>query len=62
MRIAAGLYLLTAPLSFVAIRSLKNETFKADGKLLPNRLTILIHLAGGLLISLGFVISGIFII
>jgi len=61
MRVAAGLYLLTAPLSFVAIRSLKNETFKADGKLLPNRLTILIHLAGGLLITLGFVISGIFL-
>ena len=62
MRIAAGLYLLTAPLSFAVIRSLKNETFKADGKLLPNRLTILIHLSGGLLITLGFVISGIFIV
>ena len=62
MRIAAGLYLLTAPLSFAAIRSLKNETFQADGKLLPNRFTVLIHLAGGLLITLGFVISGFFIV
>jgi 1,4-dihydroxy-2-naphthoate octaprenyltransferase len=52
------LYLATFPLALLALKSLNRDILQKSGKHTANQLTILFHLAGGLMLSLGFLISG----
>jgi 1,4-dihydroxy-2-naphthoate octaprenyltransferase len=57
LRIASILYLLTAPIAFMALRFLKEDALNEGGKLRPNKFTIILHLTAGLLLSIGFIIT-----
>ena len=58
MRLAGLLYLLTVPFAIAILRFLKTDTLAKSNRYRPNKLTILLHLTGGLLMSLGFIIIG----
>ncbi len=56
----AGLfYLLTGPIAFAAIRFANKKDLSEAGRLSANKITILLHLIGGLAIAAGFIVSGI---
>jgi len=57
MRPAGLLYLLTVPLAVAILRFLKTDTLAGPGRYRANKFTVLLHLAGGLLLSLGFIIT-----
>jgi 1,4-dihydroxy-2-naphthoate octaprenyltransferase len=57
MRWAGFLYLLTIPLAAAILRFLKQDTLGGSGNYRVNKLTILLHLVGGLLMCLGFIIT-----
>ncbi len=57
MRPAGLLYLLTLPLAVAILRFLKTDTLAGPGRYRANKFTVLLHLAGGLLLSLGFIIT-----
>jgi 1,4-dihydroxy-2-naphthoate octaprenyltransferase len=52
------LYLATFPLALLALKSLNRDIMQKSGRFTVNQLTILLHLAGGLMLSLGFLLSG----
>jgi len=58
MRWAGFMYLLTIPLAGAILRFLKTDTLGRSGSYRANKFTILLHLVGGLLMSLGFIIIG----
>ena len=59
MAILPGLlYLLTVPLAAIILKSLKKEILQKSNGRKSNRLTILLHLVGGFLLSVGFLVSG----
>ncbi len=56
----AGLfYLLTGPIAIAAIRFAKREDLAAAVRLSANKITILLHLVGGLAITIGFIVTGV---
>jgi 1,4-dihydroxy-2-naphthoate octaprenyltransferase len=57
IRLAALLYLLTAPIAIVALKYLKTDALNQGGKLRPNKFTIILHLAAGLALAAGFIIT-----
>lgn len=57
MRPAGLLYLLTVPLAVAILKFLKTDTLVGPGRYRANKFTVLLHLAGGLLLSLGFIIT-----
>lgn len=59
MAILPGLlYLLTVPFAAIILRTLKKEILQKGGGCKSNQLTIILHLAGGAMLSLGFLLSG----
>ena len=59
MAILPGLlYLLTVPLAAIILRILKKEVLQKGGGCRSNQLTIILHLSGGIMLSLGFLLSG----
>jgi 1,4-dihydroxy-2-naphthoate octaprenyltransferase len=58
MRPAGLLYLLTAPLAIAILRFLKTDTLAGPDRYRANKFTVLLHLTGGLSLSLGFLIGG----
>jgi 1,4-dihydroxy-2-naphthoate octaprenyltransferase len=54
MRPAGFLYLLTIPVAAAILRFLKTDTLTGPDRYRANKFTVLLHLAGGVLISLGF--------
>ena len=52
------LYLGTFPLAFFAIKSLKRDILEKSGRYTPHQITILLHLAGGVMLSIGFLLTG----
>lgn len=58
MRIAGVLYLLTLPLGIFAGRLANVREVSTPGRFKVNQLTILLHMAGAAVLSVGFVISG----
>ncbi len=57
MRLAGLLYLLTIPFAVAILRFLKTDTLDGPDKYRANMFTVLLHLTGGLLLSLGLAIS-----
>lgn len=57
MRPAGFLYLLTIPIAVVILWFLKTETLAGPDRYRANKFTVLLHLAGGVLLSLGFLIT-----
>lgn len=57
MRPAGLLYLLTVPLAVAILRFLKTDTLTGPDRYRANKFTVLLHLTGGLLLSLGFIIT-----
>lgn len=57
IRLAALLYLLTIPIALAALRYLKTDALNEGGKLRPNKFTIILHLAAGLALTAGFIIT-----
>ena len=51
-------YLVTLPLALLVLRSLNRDILRKSGRYTPHQLTILLHLAGGVMISVGFLLSG----
>jgi len=59
MPILPGLfYLLTVPLAAIILKSLRQQILQKGGGCKSNQLTILLHLAGGVLLSVGFLMTG----
>jgi len=58
MRPAGLLYLLTAPIAIAILRFLKTDTLAGPDRYRANKFTVLLHLTGGLLISVGLIIIG----
>jgi len=58
MTLPALFYLLTLPIAVIAIKFLNRDILDKSGGYSVNQLTILLHLIAGLLLSMGFVISG----
>ncbi len=55
----AGLfYLLTVPIAIAAMRFANKKDLSAVGRLSANKITILLHLVGGLAITIGFIVTG----
>jgi 1,4-dihydroxy-2-naphthoate octaprenyltransferase len=52
------LYLATFPLAALALKALNRDVLQKSGRYTVNQLTILLHLAGGTMLSLGFLLSG----
>lgn len=59
MRIAGAFYLLTLPLGIFAARLANVRELSTPGRFKVNQLTILLHIAGAAVLSIGFVISGV---
>jgi len=57
MRPAGLLYLLTLPLAGAILRFLKTDTLAGPDRYRANKFTVLLHATGGLLMSLGFIIT-----
>ena len=57
MRPAGFLYLLTVPLAVAIFRFLKTDTLTGPDRYRANKFTVLLHLIGGLLMSIGFLIT-----
>jgi 1,4-dihydroxy-2-naphthoate octaprenyltransferase len=57
IRSAGLLYLLTLPLAVAILRFLKTDTLTGPGRYRANKFTVLLHLTGGLLISIGLLIT-----
>lgn len=57
MRPAGFLYLLTIPIAAAILKFLKTDTLTGPDRYRANKFTVLLHLAGGVLISLGFLIT-----
>ncbi len=56
----AGLfYLLTGPIAIAAIRFANKKDLAEAGRLSANMITIMMHLAGGLAVAIGFIVRGI---
>jgi len=51
-------YILTFPLALAALKSLKRDVLEKAGGVVVNQQTILLHLAGGLMLSAGLLVSG----
>ncbi|MCP4261491.1 MAG: 1,4-dihydroxy-2-naphthoate octaprenyltransferase [Planctomycetes bacterium] len=58
MFLAGLLYLLTLPLAVLAIKSANKEDLVKPGLFRANQLTILLHTAGSLVLTIGFIITG----
>lgn len=56
---AGLLYLLTAPLGIAAMRFANKKDLETQGKVNANKVTILLHLVGGIAITIGFIATGI---
>jgi len=55
----AGLiYLLTAPIAVAAIRFANKEDLAEASRLSANKITVLLHLIGGLALAIGFIVTG----
>jgi len=55
----AGLfYLLTLPVAIMALRFVNKEDLTTPGRYRANRITVLLHCAGSLALTIGFIISG----
>ncbi len=52
------LYVATFPLALFILKSIKRDILQKSGGYTPNKLTILLHLAGGVMLSIGFLLSG----
>lgn len=52
------LYFLTLPLALLALKFLNRDVLQKSGRHAVNQLTIILHLAGGIMLSLGFLLSG----
>jgi len=60
MRLASILYILTFPVAVLALKFLNSNVLGKTKGHRFNQLTILLHLAGGLMLALGLLISGLF--
>ena len=58
MALAGWLYLITLPLAIIALKALDRKIAHGSGGHASNQLTILLHLAGGIMLSIGFLLSG----
>jgi len=58
MRFAAVLFLLTLPVAIYILKTADEKNLTRPGNTLPNRLTIILHFAGTLALTAGFVIYG----
>ena len=58
MALAGWLYLITLPLAIIALKALDRKIDQGSGGHASNQLTILLHLAGGAMLSIGFLLSG----
>jgi len=52
------LYLATFPLALLILKSLNRDILQKSGRHTANQLTIIFHLAGGIMLSIGFLLSG----
>jgi 1,4-dihydroxy-2-naphthoate octaprenyltransferase len=57
MRLPGLFYLATFPLAFLTLKHLRHDVLQESSKHTANKLTILFHLVGGLMLSLGFLLS-----
>jgi 1,4-dihydroxy-2-naphthoate octaprenyltransferase len=57
MRLAGLLYLLTVPLAVAVLRYIKTDTLAGPDRYRANKFTVLLHASGGLLLSLGLIIT-----
>jgi 1,4-dihydroxy-2-naphthoate octaprenyltransferase len=51
-------YLATFPLTLLVLKSLNRDILQKSGRYTPHQITILLHLAGGVMLSIGFLLSG----
>ncbi len=51
-------YFLTLLLVLLALKFLNRDVLQKSGRHAVNQLTIILHLAGGIMLSLGFLLSG----
>jgi 1,4-dihydroxy-2-naphthoate octaprenyltransferase len=58
MFLSGLLYLFTLPLAFLAIKSANKEDLVKPGMFRANQLTVLLHTAGSLVLTIGFIITG----
>jgi len=57
MRLVGLLFLLTIPIAATVLRFLRTDTLTGPDKYRANKFTVLLHLTGGLLMSVGFLIT-----
>jgi 1,4-dihydroxy-2-naphthoate octaprenyltransferase len=58
MFLAGLLYLLTLPLAVLAVKSANKEDLVKPGLFRANQLTVILHTAGSLVLTIGFIITG----
>ncbi len=58
MALPALFYFLTLPLALLALKFLNRDILQKSGRYSVNQLTIILHSAGGAMLSLGFMLSG----
>ncbi len=58
MRIAGLLYLATLPLALLVLKHLNRDVLQKSGGYTVNMLTIVMHLAGGAMLALGLLLTG----
>jgi 1,4-dihydroxy-2-naphthoate octaprenyltransferase len=58
MFFAGLLYLLTLPVAVLAIKAANKKDLVTPGKFKANQLTIILHTAGSLALTIGFIITG----
>jgi 1,4-dihydroxy-2-naphthoate octaprenyltransferase len=58
MFLAGLLYLFTLPVAVLAVKSANKEDLAKPGQFKANQLTVLLHTAGSLALTIGFVITG----
>jgi len=58
MALPGLLYFLTLPIALLALKFLNRDILQKSGKYSVNQLTIILHSVGGIMLSLGFLLSG----
>ncbi|MBN1806239.1 MAG: 1,4-dihydroxy-2-naphthoate octaprenyltransferase [Sedimentisphaerales bacterium] len=58
MFLAGLLYLLTLPIAVLAVKSANKEDLVKPGQFKANQITVLLHTAGSLALTIGFIITG----
>ena len=58
MFFAGLLYLLTLPVAILAVKSANKKDLATSGKFKANQMTVILHAAGSLALTIGFIIMG----